>query len=56
MLAQNLGAYGLLAGAAQTVTYLNVRADVWIDDWGFTALVIGGVVAGGWVVLRRCGR
>lgn len=56
MLAQNIGAYGLLAGAAQTVTHVSMRADGWIDDWGFSALVVGGVVAGGWVLSKLFGR
>jgi hypothetical protein len=56
MLAQNLSAYGLLAGAAQAVTHLSMRADVWIDDWGFSALVVGVVVAGGWVLSKLFGR
>ena len=56
MLAQNLSAYGLLAGAAQAVTHLSMRADVWIDDWGFSALVVVGVVAGGWVLSKLFGR
>ena len=46
MLAQALGEYGLLAGIAEGVTRLSTRADVWVDEWGFSALVVGGIVVG----------
>jgi hypothetical protein len=31
-------------------------ADAWMGEWGVTALVVGGVVAGGWLVLKMFGR
>ncbi len=56
MLAQVPGEYGLLAGIAEGVTRLSTRADVWVDEWGFSALVVGGIVVGGWVILKRLAR
>ncbi len=51
MLAQALGEYGLLEGLSQGVVRLSNWADAWASEWGFTALVVGGVVAGGWVLV-----
>ncbi len=48
--------YGLLAGLPEGVTRLNMRVDVWVDEWVFSALVVGGIVVGGWVILKRLGR
>ncbi len=56
MLAQALVEYGLLAGAAQGFTRLSMRADTWIDEWGFGVLVVAAVAVGGWMVLKRLGR
>ena len=47
MLAQALGEYGLLASVAEGAARLSMRADAWADEWGFTALVVGGIVVGG---------
>jgi hypothetical protein len=56
MLAQALGEYGLLEGLSQGVVRLSNWADAWMGEWGVTALVVGGVVAGGWLVLKMFGR
>ena len=56
MLAQALGEYGLLAGAAQGITRLSMRADLWIDGWGSSVLIVGAVAVGGWMVLKLLGR
>jgi len=56
MLAQSLGEYGLLEGISQGVTRLRVWADAWVGEWGFSALVVGGVVFVGWVVMKLIGR
>ena len=48
--------YGLLAGISEGVTRLSTRVDVWVDEWGFSALVVGGIVVGGWVILKRLAR
>ena len=52
MLAQALGEYGLLASVAEGAARLSMRADAWADEWGFTALVVGGIVVGGWVIAK----
>ena len=52
MLAQALGEYGLLAEVTKGVARLSAWADVWMDEWGFSALVVGGVVVGGWVIFK----
>ncbi len=51
MLAQALGEYGLLEGLSQGVVRLSNWADAWMGEWGVTALVVGGVVAGVWPIL-----
>ena len=56
VLAQSLGEYGLLEGLSQGMTRLRVWADPLIDEWGFVALVLGGVVVVGWVALKTLGR
>ncbi len=56
LLAQSLGEYGLLEGLSQGMTRLRAWADPWMDEWGFVALVLGGVVVVGWVVLKMLGR
>ena len=56
MLAQALGEYGLLEGLSQGVVRLSNWADAWMGEWGFTAMVVGGVVVGGWLVLKMFGR
>ena len=56
MLAQSLGEYGLLAGIAEGVTRLSVWADACVGEWGFTALIVGGVVVIGWVGMKLLGR
>ena len=56
LLAQSLGEYGLLEGLSQGMTRLRVWADPWMDEWGFVALALGGIVVVGWVVLKMLGR
>ena len=56
LLAQSLGEYGLLEGFSQGITRLRVWVDPLIDEWGLVALVLGGVVVVGWVVLKMLGR
>lgn len=56
MLAQSLGEYGLLDGLSASLVRLGNWADVWMRDWGFSALVVGGIVAGGWLILKLFGR
>ena len=50
MLARALGEYGSLAAAAEGVARLSMSANAWIDEWGFAAQVVGGIVVGSWVI------
>lgn len=56
MLAQALAEYGLIDSLAQGVVRLNVWLHGWLNDLGAPALVVGGAVLAGWVVLRLLGR
>lgn len=56
MLAQSLGAYGLLSGASDSVARVGIWAGAWIDNWGSLLVAAGGVFLGGWVLLRLLGR
>ena len=55
MLAQSLGAYGLLAGAAEGATRVSIWADAWIND-SEPFMVAGALVLGGWLILRLLAR
>ncbi len=56
MLAQSLVEYGLLESVARGATRLGNWIDVWVDDWGYSALVAGGIIVGGWVIMRVLSR
>ncbi len=50
LFAQSLGEYGLVAGFTQGVMRVRVLADPWMNESG--ALILGGVVVGGWVIVK----
>jgi hypothetical protein len=50
LFAQSLGEYGLVAGLTQGVMRLRAFADPWMNESG--ALILGGVVVGGWVIVK----
>ena len=56
LLAQSLGEYGILEGLNQGMMRLHSLVGPWMDEWGFIALVVGGVVVGGWAMLKLLGR
>ncbi len=56
LLAQSLGEYGILEGLNQGMMRLRSLVGPWMDDWGVVALVVAGIVVGGWAVLKLLGR
>ncbi len=56
LLAQSLGEYGILEGLNQGMMRLHSLVGPWMDEWGFIALVVGGVVVGGWAMQKLLGR